>query len=407
MIEKEFNELIGIKENYQLPDALMSILMDKEKREFVFDQFSLKYGISDSDVLRDYYQKRNADRETLKQDYTPDCLCELMSRLFQKTTAITDLCSGTGALSLAAFKNKKAERFQLFEVSDAVLPILLFNLSIRNMNADVIQQDILTKNIKTIYRLDSGEDYSDIKICHDHEFQKTDVLISNPPYSLSWNPHRDERFNEYELAPKSRADYAFVLDAISKLTDKGKAFIILPHGVLFRGQAEESIRKELINRNLIDAVIGLPNNMFMNTGIPVCIMVISKCKQDKSILFVDASKQAEKIGKFNVMQEDDIKKISNTYLERKEMEKFSHVASIDEVKNNDFNLNIPRYVDRFEQEELLPLHQSFTELIEIENHIQDVSYELLEFMENMTGFSEEERNDIERLYGKYKDGKHI
>ena len=184
-----------------------------------------------------------------------------------------------------------------------------------------------------------------------------ETVIANPPFSAKWSADvsfmDDERFSEVgKLAPKSKADYAFVLDIVHKLDVTGIAAIVLPHGVLFRGAAEGVIRRFLIeDKNCIDAVIGLPANIFYGTSIPTCILVIKKCrKEDDNILFIDASKDFEKLKNKNSLSDEQIDKIVQTFQERKEIKKYSHCATLQEVMANDFNLNIPRYRDVFEEE---------------------------------------------------------
>ena len=168
----------------------------------------------------------------------------------------------------------------------------------------------------------------------------------------------DERFSQYgKLAPKSKADYAFVQHMIHQLAENGTMAMVLPHGALFRGAAEGHIRKYLIeDRNYLDAVIGLPANIFYGTSIPTCILVFKKCREhSENILFIDASEHFEKVKTQNVLREEHIEKIINTYQYRTTEDKYSYVASLEEVKENDYNLNIPRYVDTFEEKKPVDL----------------------------------------------------
>ena len=187
-----------------------------------------------------------------------------------------------------------------------------------------------------------------------------DAVVANPPYSAHWDNDetklKDPRFQPYgKLAPKTKADYAFVLHSLYHLNDEGTMAIVLPHGVLFRGAAEGVIRKALIEKNYLDAVIGLPANLFYGTGIPTTILVFKKNKQDRNILFIDASREFEKAKNQNKLKPEHIEKIVETYKNRQDIDKYAHVASLDEIKENDFNLNIPRYVDTFEPEEEIDL----------------------------------------------------
>lgn len=184
---------------------------------------------------------------------------------------------------------------------------------------------------------------------------------SNPPYSQSWNPadrESDPRYAGFGLAPKSKADYAFLLHDLYHLKPDGIMTIVLPHGVLFRGGEEGEIRKNLIEKNHIDAVIGLPANIFFGTGIPTIIMVLKQKRVRTDVLIVDASKEFEKSGKNNKLRSSDIKKIVDVVTKRLDVEKYSRVVSRDEIRANDYNLNIPRYVDSSEKPESWDIYAS-------------------------------------------------
>ncbi|MDO5571657.1 MAG: type I restriction-modification system subunit M [Bacteroidales bacterium] len=190
-----------------------------------------------------------------------------------------------------------------------------------------------------------------------------DAVVANPPFSAEWSAseekfNNDDRFSKVgRLAPRKTADYAFILHMIYHLNEGGTMACIAPHGVLFRGNAEGVIRRFLIEKkNYIDAIIGLPANIFYGTSIPTCILVMKKCrKEDDNILFIDASKEFEKVKTQNKLRPEHIKKLIETYRNRSEIEKYSHLASLTEVAENDYNLNIPRYVDTFEEEEPIDL----------------------------------------------------
>lgn len=187
-----------------------------------------------------------------------------------------------------------------------------------------------------------------------------DAVVANPPYSAHWDNNetklKDARFKDYgKLAPKTKADYAFILHSIYHLNDEGTMAIVLPHGVLFRGAAEGTIRQTIIEKNYLDAVIGLPANIFYGTSIPTTILVFKKNRKTKDILFIDASSEFEKIKNQNRLKPENIEKIIETYKKREDVDKYAHVASAEEIRSNDYNLNIPRYVDTFEQEEEIDL----------------------------------------------------
>ena len=380
------NELFGIKESFELPASLMSKLLDKEEKDklcraFMEFDFDMK-----NDCLRDYFQSNAANRSELKQDYTPDCLCQLISKLIPKTEKIIDICSGTGALTINTARD--GVQYQCEELSQMSIPVLLFNLALRNISATILQKNVLTNTTEKIYILEKGEEFSDITITAEHQEEKVDVVISNPPYSLKWKPKQDDRFEGYDLAPAKAADYAFVLDGLSRLTDAGQAFYILPHGVLFIGNSEGKIIKQLLENNLIDAIIGLPDKLFLNTSIPVCVIVFNKAKKTDDVLFISAEKLFDKSGKQNVMTDEHIKKIAEVYKKRETVEKFSAVVSIEEIRENDYNLNIPRYVDIFEREKVLTMSEAIKQFIECDIELKMATREHVSQVKQLVGDDE-------------------
>jgi type I restriction enzyme M protein len=195
-----------------------------------------------------------------------------------------------------------------------------------------------------------------------HLDMRFDAIVANPPFSAQWNASplmmNDDRYSQYgRLAPSGKADLAFVQHMVHHLSEDGTMAIILPHGVLFRGGAEGHIRQHLIAQlNYLDAVIGLPANIFYGTPIPTCVLVFKKCrKHPDNILFVDASQHFDKVKTQNVIRPEHIQKIVDAYKVRANEEKYSHVASLESIKANDYNLNIPRYVDTFEAEVAIDL----------------------------------------------------
>jgi type I restriction enzyme M protein len=197
-----------------------------------------------------------------------------------------------------------------------------------------------------------------------HPDLKAEVIVANPPFSMEWKGEddpilkQDDRFSQYgRLAPKDRADYAFVTHMIYHLADNGIMAVVLPHGVLFAGGANLAIRQYIIEKqNYLDTVIGLPANLFYGATIPATILVFKKCrKDDEDILFIDASKEFEKRKNQNFLTNANIEKIFDTYKNRQELEKYSHRATMEEIRENDYNLNIPRYVDTFEEEEIVDI----------------------------------------------------
>ena len=218
-----------------------------------------------------------------------------------------------------------------------------------------------------------------------------DAVVANPPFSAEWSAN-EEKFNSDDrfckagrLAPKKTADYAFILHMIYHLSDGGTMACVAPHGVLFRGNAEGVIRRFLIEKkNYVDAIIGLPANIFYGTSIPTCILVFKKCrKEDDNILFIDASKEFEKVKTQNKLRPEHIQKIVDTYSDRKEIEKYSHLATLQEVADNDYNLNIPRYVDTFEEEEPIDIKAVMAEIKELEAKRADLDKEIEGYLKEL------------------------
>lgn len=204
---------------------------------------------------------------------------------------------------------------------------------------------------------------------------KCDAVVANPPFSYRWEPTdtlaEDFRFKSYGLAPKSAADFAFLLHGFHFLSDEGTMAIILPHGVLFRGGAEERIRTKLLKDGNIDTIIGLPSNLFFSTGIPVCILVLKKCKKTDDVLFINASEHYKKGKRQNVLLSEHIDKIVDTYQFRKEEAKYSRCVPLDEIEKNGFNLNISRYVSTAAEEEIINLAEVKENLDKIEIEISE------------------------------------
>lgn len=214
-----------------------------------------------------------------------------------------------------------------------------------------------------------------------------DAVVANPPFSYRWQPTdalaEDFRFKDYGLAPKSAADFAFLLHGFHFLAEDGTMAIILPHGVLFRGGAEQRIRSKLLQDNHIDAVIGLPANLFYSTGIPVCILVLKKCKKFDDVLVINASEHYDKGKRQNALAPEHIDKIVNTYQQRQDEERYAKVVSLAEIADNDFNLNISRYVSTAEPEEEIDLTAVHEELLEVEERIARATKTHNKFLEEL------------------------
>jgi len=203
---------------------------------------------------------------------------------------------------------------------------------------------------------------------------KFDAVVANPPFSYRWEPREDAsedmRFKNYGVAPKSAADFAFLLHGFHYLKDDGVMAIILPHGVLFRGGAEERIRRKLLEDGNIDTIIGLPPNLFYSAGIPVCILVLKKCKKPDDVLFINAEKHFEKGKRQNYLNKEHIAKIIDTYRYRQKEARYARRVGMEEIRANDYSLNISRYVSTAESEAEVDLLATHQELVEIAKQIQ-------------------------------------
>lgn len=215
-----------------------------------------------------------------------------------------------------------------------------------------------------------------------------DGVLMNPPYSAKWSSDKsfldDSRFNRYgRLAPKSKADFSFLLHGFYHLKDTGTMAIVLPHGVLFRGAAEGEIRKKLLEDGSIDAVIGMPANLFFGTSIPTTVIILKKNRTTRDVFFIDASKQFTKVKNQNKLSKDHIDTIVEAYKKREDVEKYAHLATFDEIKENDFNLNIPRYVDTYEEEEPIDILELSKEILDIDAQIKDTEAQLLSMLDEL------------------------
>lgn len=392
------NDLLEVKESYEMPTKLMAALESKKRREELFDKFLENETDLTYDWFTNYFQEEHSDRGKLKQDFTPDEITTIVSEIGGHPDTVTDICTGTGGLTIKEWANNKNAYFHCEEVSSRTVPILLFNLAIRGINSEVVHGDSLEGKVECIYKLTNNGKYSDIEKIEHYESKKSGKIISNPPYSLAWDTkgkENDIRFKDYELAPKSKTDYSFILHGLYQLKDNGTMIYILPHGVLFRGSQEGKIRQKLIENNLIDAVIGLPDKLFLNTSIPTLILVLKKNKQDNNLFFIDASKEFEKEGKLNKLTDENIKKIVETYKERKNVDKYAALVSLEEIKENDYNLNIPRYVDTTEEEPPIDIIKVIQDLTEIDNQINETEKNLLCMLKQLTTADKQKRKELD------------
>ncbi|MDI9490783.1 MAG: type I restriction-modification system subunit M [Bacillota bacterium] len=287
--------------------------------------------------------------------YTPRQVSEVMAQIVAKSSSISSIYDptvGSGSLLLTVGRHLDEDSRKNLDYYGQEKNTSTYNLSRMNLLLHGVRPDRMTiKNGDTL-----AEDWPEDPE-RPNEGVLFDAVVMNPPYSLkNWNRSEikvnDPRFEiAGVLPPNSKGDYAFLLHGLFHLGTQGTMAIVLPHGVLFRGAAEGEIRKRLLEKNYIDTIIGLPSNMFTNTGIPVVVMILKKNRElTEPILIIDASKDFTKIGKQNVLLEKDIAKIVDTYVERRTQDGYSHLANREETLENDYNLNIPRYVMSMEEE---------------------------------------------------------
>lgn len=335
--------------------------------------------------------------------YTPKEVSEILAKLVTlnldeniENPEVYDFACGSGSLLLTV---QDQVPNQLLKYAGQELNTTTYNLARMNlMMHDVRYQNMTLKNADTL-EMDWPDGVDEQGVDHPHSF---DMVVANPPYSARWdnndNKLKDPRFKQYgALAPKTKADYAFLLHGLYHLKNDGTMAIVLPHGVLFRGAKEGKIRQALLEKNQIDAIIGLPANLFYSTGIPTVVLVLKKNKQNKDVLFIDASQEFEKGKNQNVLRKEDIDKIIDTYKKREDVDKYAHLASFDEIKENDFNLNIPRYVDTFEPEPPVDLGKLTDEMQETQKEIEKNEAELLSMMKELTSKDEKTQNDLDKF----------
>jgi len=345
-------------------NAMLSAVM-KELAHIDFTQYG-------ADALGDAYeyligQFAAGSGKKAGEFYTPQAVSTLITRIVTEgrrskpAFSIYDPCMGSGSLLLQA---------RNFMDEDVRRSIQFFGQELSHTTYNLARMNMILHNVPFQYQHfrngdTLGADWPT------EELTNYDAVCMNPPYSQKWTADKgfltDPRFQHYErLAPKSAADFAFLLHGFYHLRTDGTMGIVLPHGVLFRGAAEGTIRQHLLEDGSIYAVIGLPAGIFYNTGIPTCVIILKKERESRDVLFIDASKEFRKDKARNFLDPEHIDKIVKAYDERKDVDKFAHLASYDEIKENDYNLNIPRYVDTFEPEPPVDLGAVFHQLADLD-----------------------------------------
>ncbi len=347
------------------------------------DKIDFKLEDSDSDVLGDAYEYligmfASGAGKKAGEFYTPQAVSKVLAKLVTtgktKLKSVYDPTCGSGSLLLRVAKEvKDINNFYGQELNRTTYNLARMNMILHDVHFrkfDIRQEDTLEHP--------------------QHADMKFEAVVANPPFSAKWSASplfmTDDRFSQYgKLAPGSKADFAFVQHMIHQLDDNGIMAIVLPHGALFRGAAEGHIRRFLIEeKNFLDAVIGLPANIFYGTSIPTCILVFRKCREHPDdILFIDASRNFEKVKTQNILRQEDIDKIITIYRYRTEEDKYSKLATLDEIAENDYNLNIPRYVDTFEEEEPVDLDAVAQELKVMEQQMRQTDATIAGFCKEL------------------------
>ncbi len=355
---------------------------------------------TDTDTLGDAYEYligkfAAGSGKKAGEFYTPQEISTILSQIVlldsqdpatglkSKLDKVLDFACGSGSLLLNVRQRMKDHNGTIGKIYGQEKNVTTYNLARMNMllhgmkdtEFEIFHGDTLLNQWELLNELNPSK-----KI----EF---DAIVANPPFSLRWEPNdtlaEDFRFKSYGLAPKSAADFAFLLHGFHFLKDGGTMAIILPHGVLFRGGAEERIRKKLLKDNNIDTIIGLPSNLFYSTGIPVCILVLKKCKKEDDVLFVNASEHFDKEKRQNSLSDEHIKTIVETYQFRQERDRYSRKVSMEEIKSNDYNLNISRYVSTAIEEAKIDLKEVNLKLAAINESIKTNSEKHNEFLKEL------------------------
>ncbi len=349
------------------------------------DQIDFRLDDTEADVLGDAYeyligQFASGAGKKAGEFYTPQEVSTILAKIVTtgKTSLknVYDPTCGSGSLLLRVAKEvEEVGGFYGQEMNPTTYNLARMNMILHGVH----YQRFDLKNEDTLEH--PAPEHADLRF---------EAIVANPPFSAKWSAsaihENDDRFSAYgKLAPKTKADFAFVQHMAHHLGQGATMACVLPHGVLFRGAAEGHIRRYLIEDcNWLDAVIGLPANIFYGTGIPTCILVLKKQRENPDdILFIDASAHFEKVGNQNHLRPEDIERIVSAYRKRESIEKFSHVASLSEVEENDYNLNIPRYVDTFEEEEPVNLAEVSEKLVALENEMGGTDKVIAGFCEEL------------------------
>lgn len=367
----------------------------KEKGELIgklitaIDEINFDFMDSKIDLLGDAYeyligQFAASAGKKAGEFYTPQQVSKLLSMIVTKdltdVKCISDPACGSGSLLIQVVDRLKEKDGKFIHIYGQELNTTTCNLARMNMLVHKVDFNKFTIHQGDTLKAPSADQ---------REYGKMDIVVANPPFSANWDPNstmeKDDRFSGAgKLAPKSYADYAFVEHMVNSLSANGCMAVVLPHGPLFRGNAEGVIRQYLVEtRNYLDTVIGLPENLFYGTTIAACICVFKKNKTDRNVYFIDASKYFEKGKNQNILRDEDIQRIMDAYDSKKDIDKYAHLASIEELQENEFNLNIPRYVDTFEEEEEIDLNEVMAEYHRLDEEDKKITKKLNKYLEEL------------------------
>lgn len=349
-----------------------------------------KFDDVESDLLGDAYEYMlykfsSTAGKSAGEFYTPQQVSKILAKIVaggkKQLASVYDPTCGSGSLLLRVARETKVLNYYGQELTSTTYNLARMNMLLHGVS----HEDFDIKNDNTLTK-------------PQHLGKKFEAIVANPPYSAHWNPSPemadDVRFSEYgKLAPKTKADFAFVQHMMYHLDDKGTMAVVLPHGVLFRGAAEGVIRQQLIEKNYLDAVIGLPANIFYGTSIPTCILVFKKCREvEDKVLFIDASSEFEKGKNSNTLRDSDVEKIVEAYTSRKDSDKFSREVEIKEIVENDYNLNIPRYIDSSEEEELVDLDGLSLKITSLDEELTNLDNKIADMISSLI-FVTKENNE--------------
>ena len=394
--DKNRSKLEGVFRNIDFNSETLGRPAERNRRlkalleDFAKPELDLSPSRVDVDVIGECYiylisQFASDAGKKAGEFYTPAVMSRLLAKLAdaKKGNTIFDPACGSGSLLLEAAKQADEKDFALFgqEVNGSTWALVRMNMFLHGQDSAVI---------KWCNTLTSPE------LVQNGRLMQFDRIVANPPFSLDkwgFEEAQNDKYNRFSrgVPPKSVADYAFISHIVESLKPtSGKAAIIVPHGVLFRGGAEGRIREKLLQENIIDAVIGLPAGMFSSTGIPVAILVIDRSREQggvnakrKDVLFIDASRDYIEDKKQVNLSEAQEKKIIDTYFSRKVIEKYSHAATLEEIKENDFNLNIPRYVDTFEAEAVVDIAKVQQEILALEKKQAELRTKMNQYLKEL------------------------